>query len=71
MTSEQIDFLKNMTNGQARALMAKFNDNPYEALDASEAAITAFMRAYEQVNPGEYIQRAQFASGTVFSIVYL
>lgn len=67
MTNEQIDFLKNMTDDQARAVLRKFKNDPYRAAAKSEAAITAFMRAFEQVNPGSYIQRADLAGGVTFS----
>lgn len=67
MSPKQMNFLDNMTRAQAIRLMAKFNDDPYQAFKSSRNAAYAFMAAYELVNPTEYIQIFDMAGGPEFN----
>ena len=69
MTREQADFLASMTDDQARRLVAKFDRDPAVALAKSDAAYAAFCRAWEQLNPGEYWQRADLSGGDQFNLI--
>lgn len=69
MTQEQINFLATMTDDQARRLCAKFKNDPEVAHNAGDAAYVAFNRAFEQINPGEYWQRRNMASGVTYHLI--
>lgn len=69
MTQKQRDFLNNLTAESAKALLAKFGDDPESAARKSEAAYVAFCRAWEFLNPGEYWQRRHMAGRVEFSLV--
>ena len=60
MNRTQSDILANMTDAQAKRVIAKFKGNPEVAERKSDAAYRAFCVAWEQVHD-EYIQRHQRA----------
>ena len=70
MTTEQTAFLANMTDEQATALLAKFNDDPAIAEAKSAVAYAAFNQAWERLH-NEYWQRANLAGGIRYSLVGL
>lgn len=73
MTPDQINFLANLTDAQAQAVILKFKSDPEIAARKSDEAYRAFCVSWERLNPGEYwqrVNRARADGGTQYRLVY-
>ena len=69
MNELQQSFLSSLTLSQAYRVLEKFNFDPSTADHKSSAAYVAFCKAWEMVNPGEYIQRRNLSGGVDYNYI--
>jgi hypothetical protein len=72
MNTAQTEYLANLTNKSARALLNKFNYNPVTAFARGDDAYAAFQACWDVIFPGTYWQcqhRAKADGGVQFHYV--